>query len=589
MLQSSKQEKMPGYRQPNSLEGLSLGRVCQQIGEMCQRLHVLSQQSSTAQVLAFAKETIRPYYISGLPIHLRSQVIKKTLEELSSKPVDSLTLISALAATYVLAVLLNNDIKRLKIKLCCYYGCSHQTSLLKLLALEGRGLELLNLTRSTLLSLDCELLYSVLFNMKNLLNLTLQNIANDAVLGIIGKSCPRLVILDISCSKQVTNAGLKQLLFEMELQDEECSISRQKYTSWSRLKSLFSIWKIKSSRSKKRFYSEKVFPFMGYESRNLLCDTLRVLNVTDTSVTSLGVLLVLMQIPQLESLAGYNHMEHVAEITHQLIDVKLPFNLTEARSCKTTPVNIQLLAQVFPKVKKLHIYEPYHSPDTLCLFPYITSLSVHDVLPENEWLNGFYNYFRTNGQILRELNIQMIESEDPLQVDVKKILSNCPNLQILIKNGSNIIWTKGHDPQPFKYLKKIQLGCTVKALVVTKILLLAPELMSLHIQNSYDLTNQHLKELVKPSIKYRNRKSDECNDNNLQNLRCFYISKARQVSATGALNILHSYKRLRWFGNLANWDDDDIEILVKSKKRENMNVDFCSDAHWYWSNCVHIQ
>lgn len=578
---------MPGY-QPKSLEGLSLGYVCQQLSEMCQHLNVLSQQSSTAQILAFAKQTLRPYYINGLPIHLRSQIIEETLRVLNSLPVVGLTLITAPAAIYVLALLLNNDIKQLKIKLCCYYGCSHQTSLLKLLTSEGVGLESLDVTRSTLLSLDCELLHSALLNMKNLSNLTLRNIASDAVLEVIGKSCPKLVILDIACSKQVTNAGLKQLLFQVESRDKVYSISPQKHTSWSRLKRLFSMSKIKRSKSKKRFHSEKMFPFMEYKNRNLLCDTLRVLNVADTAVTSLGVLFALLQIPQLESLAGYSHMEHVAEIMHQFIDWKVPFNLTEAKSCRTTLYNIKLLAQMCPKVKKLHIYEPYHSPDTLRLFPYITSLSVHNILPKKEWLNCFYNYFRTNGQSLNELNIQMLESQHPLQVDLKEILSNCPNLQILIKNGSNIVWTKGYDPPPFKYLKKIQLGYTVKALVITKVFLLAPELMTLHIHSCLDLTNEHLEELLKPSIKYRSiRELDKCDDY-LQNLRCFYISEASKISATVVLNMLHRYKRLKWLGNLANWnlDNEDIKMLQATIDCENMNVNLCSDSHWHWSNCV---
>ncbi|XP_036142628.1 uncharacterized protein LOC105829669 [Monomorium pharaonis] len=580
---------MPGYHQPNSLEGLSLGCVCQQLIKICQRLQMLSQQSSTTQMLAFAKQTIRPYYINGLPIYLRSQVIKITLRMLNNPSVVGLTLTSVPDAMYILILLLNNNIKQLKINLCCYYGCSHQTSLLKLLALEGVGLESLNLTRSTLLSLDCQLLQSALLNMKNLSNLILRNIASDSVLEIIGKSCPKLVILDIACSKQVTNTGLKQLLFQMELQDK-VSVSSKEHTSWSRFKRMFRTWEIRNFRSEKRFYSEKVLPFMEYKNRNSLCNTLRVLNIANTAVTSLGVLLALMQIPQLESLAEYNYMEHVAEITHKLINLKVPFNLTEAKSSKTTSFNIKLLAQVCPRVNKLHIYELYHSPDMLCLFPHITSLSIYNVPPKKKWLKDFYNYLQTNGQNLSELNIQMAQNHNPLQVDLRKILSNCPNIHTLIKNGSNIVWTKGRDPPPFKYLKKIQLGCTVKALVITKIFLLVPELTALHIHSCLDLTNKHLKKLLKPSIIYKNNQGlDECN--NLQNLTCFYISEASKVSMTVLLNIVRSYKQLKWFGNLAKWDldNEDVEMLRTIINRENINVNLCFDSHWYWNNCGIIQ
>ncbi|KAK2583718.1 hypothetical protein KPH14_009638 [Odynerus spinipes] len=243
---------MPGHRQPNSLEGLSLGRVCQQLDGTCRRLQVLSQESSAAQVLAFAKQTIRPYYINALPARLRSQVIEETSRMLYGPSSDGSTLISGPAPLYLLALLLGHDIKQLKVNLCCYYGCSHQTSLLKLLASEGIGLESLELARSALLRLDCKLLRSALLNMKNLLSLTLRNIASDAVLQVIGKACPKLVILDVACSRQVTDAGLKQLLLQVELRDKAPHTTTQEPTSWSKLKTLLSRLKMKGSKSEKK-------------------------------------------------------------------------------------------------------------------------------------------------------------------------------------------------------------------------------------------------------------------------------------------------------------------------------------------------
>nr|XP_050853583.1 uncharacterized protein LOC127065374 isoform X3 [Vespula vulgaris] len=109
----NEQEKMPGHRQPNSLEGLSLGQVCQQLDGTCRRLQVLSQESSAAQVLAFAKQTIRPYYINALPARLRSQVIEETSRMLYGPSSDGSTLISGPAPLYLLALLLGHDIKQL--------------------------------------------------------------------------------------------------------------------------------------------------------------------------------------------------------------------------------------------------------------------------------------------------------------------------------------------------------------------------------------------------------------------------------------------------------------------------------------------
>ncbi|XP_076756707.1 uncharacterized protein LOC143426875 [Xylocopa sonorina] len=579
---------MPGHRQPISLEGLSLGRVCQQLDGTCRRLQVLSQESSAAQVLAYAKQTIRPYYINTLPACLRSQVIEETSKMLYGPASDGSTLISGPAPLYLLALLLGHDIKQLKVNLCCYYGCSHQTSLLKLLATEGIGLESLELARAALLRLDCKLLRSALLNMKNLMSLTLRNIASDAVLQVVGKACPKLVHLDVACSRQVTDVGLKQLLLQVELRDKVPHATMHEPTSWSRLKTLLSKLKMKNSKSEKKDKQGVLLEY--YESRNFLCDTLRVLNVANTGVTSAGVLLALVHVPKLESLAEYSHMGRVVEIMNRgLIGFKTPFSLTQARSYRTTPIRLELLAQACPRVEKLHILEPYHPPEALRLFPYVTSLSVHSIPSQWEWLNGFYDYLRTNGHNLRELNLRISQSENPIQVDLKEIFSSCPNLRTFTNDGSNIIWTEGADPPPLKYLKKIQLGRIVSAVAITKILSLAPELTALHVHSCFDLTNEHLEKLLSASSRHRSsRKYDKCENSLIQNLTCFYIYEASKVSATTVLNMFKNCKRLRKIGNLANWglDCEGVRMLRTTLTRANLDMDLCPGAHWFYGTCI---
>lgn len=579
---------MPGHRQPSSLEGLSLGRVCQQLDGTCRRLQVRSQESTASQVLAYAKQTIRPYYVNALPARLRCQVIEETSKMLYGPSSDGSTLISGPAPLYLLALLLGHDIRHLKVNLCCYYGCSHQTSLLNLLTSEGVGLESLELARSALLRLDCKLLRTSLLSMKNLRSLTLRNIANDSVLQVVGKSCPKLVILDIACSRQVSDVGLKQLLLQVELRDKVTHPAVQESTSWSRLKTLLSKLKLKSSKTEKHKHGV----LLEYcERRNLLCDTLRVLNVANTNVTSAGVLLALVHVPRLESLAEYNHMGRVVEIMNRgEAGLKAPFSLTQARSSRTTPTRLELLAQACPRVEKLHISEPHHPPEALRLFSYVTSLSVHSIPAQTQWLEGFYDYLRTNGKNLHELNLRIMQSENPLKLDLREIFSSCPNLRILSKDGSDVIWGDGPDPPPLKHLKKVQLGRTVSALTITKILSLAPELTALHVHSCFDLTNEHLERLLNGTGKPKSgKKSDNKFENSLvQNLTCFYIYEASNVSASTVLNMFNSCKKLRRIGNLANWglDCEGVRILRGTLARANLDVDLCPGSHWFWSNCI---
>lgn len=576
---------MPGNRQPNSLEGLSLGRVCRQLDGTCRRLQMLSQQSSTAQALELAKRTIRPYYMNALSAHLRSQVIQETLRMLCK----SSTRVSApTAEVYLLALLLARDIKQLKVHLCCYYGCSHQTFLLKLLASEGVGLESLDLARSALLRLDCKLLHSALLNMKNLSSLTLRNIASDVALQVVGRTCPRLVSLDVSHSKQVTDAGLKQLLLQVELRDKVAHGSRigssHECTSWSRLKKLLAAWKMKNTKSRNK---EKSVLLEYCESRNSLCDTLRVLNVENTAVTSAGVLLALMHLPQLVSLAQYTDIGRVMELmSKEFVDLNVPFNLTQAISYGMTLAQLRLLARACPKLVKLQIFDPHHSPEALRLFSCVTSLSLHDVPAEREWLDAFYNYLRTNGQNLRELKCWVLRSENSLRIDLREVLSSCPNLHTLVEDGLNVVWSEGRDPTPLKHLRRIELGHTVNALAITKVLSLAPELTTFHVYCCSDLTNEHLEKLLRPLNKSRsNCKLDNKYTESLQNLTCFFICYLNDISEMTILNMFYNCKQLKRFGYL-DINHEDKEILKTILMRADINADLCSKSHWLWNNCI---
>ncbi|XP_043495733.1 uncharacterized protein LOC122519958 [Polistes fuscatus] len=582
---------MPDRRQPKTLEGLSLREICQHLDGLCRRLQVLSQKTSSAQVLAYAKQVIRPYYINALPASLRTQVIEETSRMLYGPSLDGSSLISGPAPLYLLALLLNHDIKQLKVNLCCYYGCSHQTSLLKLLASEGTGLESLELARSALLRLDCRLLRSALLNMENLLSLTLRNIANDAVLQVIGKTCPKLVHLDIACSKQVTDAGLKQLLLEVELKDKATITSTQEPpNSWFKLKTLM-MNRLKTkpgARSRKKDKENVLLEY--YENRNSICDTLKVLNIANTTVTCSGVILALVYISNLESLAEYNHMGSVVERMNKgFIEFEAPLALTQARSTKTTLERLELLAQACPRVETLHIFEPNHPPKALRLFPCVTSLSIHSIPVENGWINGFYEYLRTDGTNFKELNLHVAQRNHVLTIDLKKIFSSCPNLRKLMIDGSIVVWSAGPDPPPLKYLKKVRLGHKVTALVIIKILSLVPELTTLHIHSCSDLTNEHLEKLLTTPLWPQSYEETGRTENSLvQNLSCFYIYEASRVSAPTVLNIFYNCKRLRRIGNLNNWglDCDGINMLRKTLAHANLDVDLCPGSHWFWSNCI---
>lgn len=139
--------------QPQSLLSLSHGQVAQNLANICRILHTLAQETCVMHVLNLTKNSLRPIWQSSIPASIRAQLLEETTSLLSLQSSDSAGSTTGAAPLYLLVLLLAKDIKKIRIELCCYYGCSHQTALLRFLANEGKGLQSLELARSTLLRL----------------------------------------------------------------------------------------------------------------------------------------------------------------------------------------------------------------------------------------------------------------------------------------------------------------------------------------------------------------------------------------------------------------------------------------------------
>lgn len=139
--------------QPPTLLSLAHSKVAQNLANICRVLHTLAQETCVAHVLNLTKNTLRPIWQSTVPASIRAQLLEQTTSLLTLQSSDNAGSTTGAAPLYLLVLLLAKDIKKIRIELCCYYGCSHQTALLKFLANEGKGLESLELARSTLLRL----------------------------------------------------------------------------------------------------------------------------------------------------------------------------------------------------------------------------------------------------------------------------------------------------------------------------------------------------------------------------------------------------------------------------------------------------
>lgn len=144
---------MPQYKQPESLVALCHTTLAQELVGLCRLLQNLAQDTTPTQALSTAQIRMRPVWISSLPGCVRTKLLEQGSSLLASPVPDTGTMGAGPVPLYLLSLLLAPDIHKLRVELCCYYGCSHQAALLRLLAFQGSGLESLQLARSALLRL----------------------------------------------------------------------------------------------------------------------------------------------------------------------------------------------------------------------------------------------------------------------------------------------------------------------------------------------------------------------------------------------------------------------------------------------------
>lgn len=623
---------MPKHHQPVSLLSLCHTQVSTNLVSTCRLLQLIAQDSSAAHALTLARRRFRPNLLLSLPGLIRSQLIEEVSKLLSAPAPDGSAGGAGPAPLYLLALLLAPDIHQLRVELCCYYGCSHQAALLRLLASEGRGLETLELARSALLRLDRSLLHDALVSAASLRHLILRNIAGDAVLQVIGTACPCLVVLDVSQSRQVTDAGLQNLFLQVELRDKvspssaagKCQIPNVEQCvnsdggcsgrGWGRLRILLRLFpRLRLNREGESKVRNRSFLLEYCELRNPLCDTLRILNVANTGVTAAGILLALHHVPQIQSLGDYGHMGRALEILDRAWTASTGtsgppspprFGLISARCQRTTMRRLELLSLSCPALQKLMIFEPHHPPSALHVFtPTLTTLHLLSIPSDKDWITGLYSFLATpHGTHLHDLALSFSHSEHYVSLDLSQILKSCPNLHTLAEDGADVDWNKESEDDtlnvipPLINLRSIQLGRVVTAQTLTELLKRAPALEIAHFYRCPDLTDEHLISLtVKPS------NTSHCyfygeNQNSppypciSQRIECFYIYEASHITAPAVVTLLACCENLLRTGNLSNWglDCEGMRWIHSTILDNNLNLEINPGSHWFCSQCFPI-
>ncbi|XP_075222021.1 uncharacterized protein LOC142324854 [Lycorma delicatula] len=561
---------MPQHKNPTSLEDLCYQAVKCHLLTLCQILH--DRKMSPRQ--------LRTAWISSLPGTVRTRLLQETTD-IKDGPIPF----------YLMGLLLAPDVDRLRIELCCYYGCSHQAAMLRLLAVEGKGLRSLELARSALLRLDQSLLQSVLLNANSLQHLTMRNIATDATLAVIGSSCQQLITLDISNSRQVTDIGIKQLFIKIELRDKShlsdpnnyaVSISTKPQSSrWRSLYKMFrSIQQLMGSCNghtpNDDIESYGSILLECYESPNTITSTLRVLNITNTGVTSAGVFLALQNSKCIQSVGEYPQMGRVLQLVSSKFEMPPKFQLKNVRTTITTAHTIDVINKLCPFIEQLI------AMDTKFLLPSelstndipstLKSLILLEVPPLPLWLTEFYWFLgEIRSVLISELVLKFFATEVLVRLELDKLLNLCPMLKTLVIDGADINWSLPLTNSKQTLLQKVQLGQIVTGQVLLNLITQSPQLITAHFYKCTDITEEEMISL-KSSM-----------------LKCFYIYETRLINASSIIiELLYNCPQLQHVGNITNWGasvGSTCDIL-QSVKDKNYDLQFNAGSHWYYSPCI---
>lgn len=311
------------------------------------------------------------------------------------------------------------------------------------------------------------------------------------------------------------------------------------------------------------------------ESSNALSTTLRLLNITNTGVTSAGVLLALQYSTFLQSVGDYPQLGRVLDLVSTKFEVPPKFQLKNARTTVTSAQTIDLISKLCPVIEQLTAIDARFLPSELSpnnIPSSLKSLILLGIPPLPKWLSEFYTFLSDiNSVQLNELVLKFFATELLVRLELDKLLNMCPMLKILVIDGADINWAHSFSNSKRTLLEKVQLGQIVTGLVITNIITRSPNLVTAHFYNCSDIAENDLISL------------------NSLALKCFYIYETRLSNTSSiVIDLLYNCPHIQNIGNITNWGGSVGSTcdIFQSVKGKNYNLQFNAGSHWYYSSCI---
>lgn len=371
----------------------------------------------------------------------------------------------------------------------------------------------------------------------NLRSLVLRSVCDNEILRLLGRHCPHLRHLDATSSWLVDDNGLRSLCFK---EQEAHMLPPDGYCGDT------SEW----------------FSAIQPSDLNTCCRSLQEVRIQDTNTSELGVIMLLLFIPNLKSLGGFIYYRNVGDAIVSLShhhEGKLKLNLTDLWDTCLSPEKASILSTAAPHLTSLYTRGSWLQ--SVGSFSHLVALTVDfdfvDFSPALEC------YLIEHGQKLRKL----VLVDQTHSVDVSMLAENCPRLEELGAKLEGGWYGEEGAMLPQLITCRIRVGATetLHALLVHTTCLEHLEVV-LEEENYGEGVEVVDDSFIAQSLAENPRP---------QHLRAFVLRSECNLTALSVQLLINSCPSLRFIGDLHSWAgicDSDVEQLAQEIVARNLDL-----------------
>lgn len=382
---------------------------------------------------------------------------------------------------------------------------------------------------------------------QNLHSLVLRSVCDNEILKLIGRSCPNLHYLDATSSWLVDDGGIRQLCFkEPELHNEVGD----------------------SYSDGNESYVDMYFRIHADEL-NPCCRTLHEVRIQDTNTSEVGVVMLVLFLPNLKSLGGFIYYRNVGDAIVSLgLDRTLQLSLTDLWDTSMPPDKAALLSQSVPNLSSLYTRGSWLC--SLTVFKHLQSLTVDFDFVDFSFL--LEEYLIQAGRSLKKL--VLVDQNHPISLVM--LGQNCPSLEEL---GAKIEgdWCGKSGPMlPKLKTCRVRIGLTA---TLKSLLVYAKNLTNLEFTVEEDNCGDGC-EVFDDFVISQSLAENPCPEK----LRVFLVNTECAFSVHSVQLLMNSCPELRFLGELQVWtgvNERDVEDLFREIRERNLDLMLRFRGHWY--------